>query len=228
VDAVGDTAADHGTDAGRQVARGAPVRWTVLVPVRALPGAKSRLAATLPITMPGALHADVVAAIRADTLASVHAVAAVSRVVTVADRPGDGVSLVQSSPGLNGALRDAAAFAAARWPDDGVAALVGDLPALQPADLGAALAAAAQYAAAFVPDRSGTGTTLLTAAPGTPLAPRFGAGSAVRHAAVAVRLAAGPGLRHDVDTAADLADAARLELGPHTAAVLHAVGIRSP
>ena len=114
------------------------------------------------------------------------------------------MTLVQTQPGLNGALRDGAAYARTRWPGDGVAALVGDLPAVRPDELAAALDAAAAHPAAFVPDSPGTGTTLLTARPGHVLEPRFGEGSAARHAAVAARLTAGPGLRHDVDTADDL------------------------
>ncbi len=201
--------------------------WTVLVPLRALPSAKARLAATLPVDAHASLHADVVAAIRADTLASVTAAPGVARVVVIGDLPGPGVTLVQTSPGLNGALRDGAEFAARQWPEDGVAAIVGDLPALQPEELAAALDAAARHRAAFVPDRTGQGTTLLTAAPGRPLRPQFGPGSAARHAAAATRVEAGPGLRHDVDTAADLHEAS-LGVGPRTAAVLCASGLSGP
>jgi 2-phospho-L-lactate guanylyltransferase len=127
---------------------------------------------------------------------------------------------VQTRPGLNAALTEAAEYAAAHWPVDGVAAVVGDLPALQPADLAAALTAAAAHQRCFVPDAAGTGTTMLAALPGTQLRPAFGAGSAARHAAVAVALDAAPGLRCDVDTAADLQAAADLGVGPATAAAL--------
>ena len=197
------------TDAGT-------LRWTVLVPLRAMPTAKSRLAATIAPE----LFERVVEAIRADTLAAVRASAAVARVVVVSDQAGDGVDLVQRSPGLNGALRDGAAHSAREWPGDGVAALVGDLPALRTAELTAALAAAAGHPSAFVADADGTGTTLLAARPGTRLAPGFGLGSAARHAQTAAALGAGPGLRQDVDTADDLAGAIRLGVGPATAAAL--------
>jgi 2-phospho-L-lactate guanylyltransferase len=51
--------------------------------------------------------------------------------------------------------------------------------------------------------------------------PRFGVGSAARHAAIAVALLdVGAGLRTDVDTATDLADAARVGLGSHTGALV--------
>jgi 2-phospho-L-lactate/phosphoenolpyruvate guanylyltransferase len=202
------------------------LRWTVLVPLRGLPSAKSRLAESLSPEV----HGAVVAAIRADTLAAVDGTPQVARVVVIGDAPGEGITLVQTSDGLNGALRDGAAYAHERWPDDGVAALVGDLPALRADELGAALDAAAAHPSAFVPDASGTGTTLLAATPGTGIDPRFGIGSAARHATIAVALAAGPGLRTDVDTVGELAEAARVGVGPHTNAVIAAHGVvaRSP
>lgn len=183
------------------------------MPIRALPSAKTRLATSVAPD----LFPQLVLAIRADTLAAARAAQPVARVVVVGDRPGGDVAIVQTAPGLNGALRDGAAHARAQWPSEGVAALVGDLPALRPEDLAAALDAAAAHESAFVPDWTGTGTTLLTAGPGHRLDPRFGAGSAARHAAVAAALPAAPGLRHDVDTVEDLAAAARVGLGPRTA-----------
>jgi 2-phospho-L-lactate guanylyltransferase len=195
--------------------------WTVLVPLRALPSAKSRLADTVPPE----LHADLVEAIRADTLEAVRATESVARVVVIGDRPGRGVTLVQSSAGLNGALCDGAAFASAHWPDDGIAALVGDLPALRSSELANALDDAAAVPTAFVPDASGTGTTLLTATPGAELRPEFGDGSAARHGAHAAELDAGDGLRADVDTAADLAAAARIGLGPRTLRLAESAGL---
>jgi 2-phospho-L-lactate/phosphoenolpyruvate guanylyltransferase len=188
------------------------MKWTVLVPIRALPSAKSRLASSVPAEV----FEPLVAAIRADTLEAVRAARPVARVVVVGNRPAPDVTYVQTSPGLNGALRDAAAFAREQWPDDGIAALVGDLPALRPAELADALDAAAAHPTAFVPDRTGTGTTMLTARPDVVLDPRFGLGSAGRHREIAAELHAGAGLRHDVDTADDLAAAAELGLGART------------
>ncbi|MEH0939236.1 2-phospho-L-lactate guanylyltransferase, partial [Micromonospora sp. CPCC 205543] len=122
--------------------------------------------------------------------------------------------------GLNAALRHGAAAAAA---DAWVAALTADLPALRPAELAAALTAAATPPAVrrFVADAPGTGTVLLTAPPGVALAPRFGVDSARAHAASGALPLTGPwpSLRRDVDTAADLAAARRLGLGPGTAAL---------
>lgn len=162
-------------------------------------------------------HAELVRAIRTDTVAVARRVA---RVVVVADAPSPEADLVQRGAGLNGALRDGAAYAARRWPPDGVAALVGDLPALREQELTAALDAAYEHPRSYIPDAAGTGTTLLAAGPGVALNPQFGVESAARHASAAVRLDAGPGLRHDVDTTEDLDAVEALGVGPATAAVL--------
>jgi 2-phospho-L-lactate guanylyltransferase len=207
------------------------VDWVVLVPMRATPGGKTRLANASP--GPDA-HTRLVAAIRADTLAAVNASAGVRAAVAVVDTAAAaGPELVaevfvQTAPGLNAALREAAAWATSRWPDAGLAALVGDLPALRSDELAAALDEAARHPRAFAADADGTGTTLLTARPDARLVPRFGAGSARRHAACATELDVGPGLRADVDTVADLHAAARLGVGPATAAELDAAAASSP
>lgn len=210
--------------------------WTVVVPVKAMPGAKSRLArahrdgAGDPV--PAAVHDALVTALRVDTLSAARGAAGVGRVVVVTDRVApvpDGADevMVQSQPGLNAALSEAAEAVARRRPGDGIAALVGDLPALRPGELAEALAAAAAVRRGFVPDHTGSGTTLLTARPGAPLSPAFGAGSAGAHrAGGAVRLDAGPGLRQDVDTAADLRGALALGVGPATLAVTTTTELR--
>lgn len=190
-------------------ARGA---WTVVVPLKVLPNAKSRLA----VTLPAGRHAELVRAIRTDTLSAARRAA---RVIVVADAPTAEADLVQHSVGLNGALRDGAAYASRHWPRDGIVALVGDLPALRTEELSAALDAAYEHRRSYIADAAGTGTTLLAAAPGIDLEPQFGPDSASRHGATAVRLDAGPGLRCDVDTPENLETAAALGLGPATAAV---------
>jgi 2-phospho-L-lactate guanylyltransferase len=204
-----------------------PLAWTIVVPLKLLPGAKSRLA----VGLDPAEHARLVEAIRADTLA---AAAGAGRILVVSDRATTddagwyGSYLLQREPGLNAALREGAGAAAARWPDDGVAALVGDLPALRSAELRDALLLAAGHPRCFVADASGTGTSLLTARPGVGLDPQFGPDSAARHARIAHLLPAGPGLRLDVDTAADLAQAVDLGVGPATRGVIGNGRTRGP
>jgi 2-phospho-L-lactate guanylyltransferase len=94
-------------------------------------------------------------------------------------------------------------------------------------ELAAALTAAAGHRRSFVADGEGSGTTLLCATAGE-LDPRYGPGSAAAHAASGAVALDGhwPGLRRDVDTPADLAEAAALGLGPRTAHLLDRAGRR--
>lgn len=194
--------------------------WVVVVPVKPLVAAKSRLGRA-------ADRQRLALGFAQDTVAAALAGPLVAEVLVVTGDPavaaalgGLGASVVPDKPdaGLNAAVTFGADLAGHRP----VAALAADLPALRTADLSAALAAARSAARCFVPDATGTGTVLLTAAVGVPLDPRFGARSAAAHlASGAVRLAGPwPSLRRDVDTPADLAAAAALGLGPHTASLL--------
>jgi 2-phospho-L-lactate/phosphoenolpyruvate guanylyltransferase len=129
--------------------------------------------------------------------------------------------------GLNPALAFGAAYSDDHWPGRGRAGMAADLPALDAAELGRAPARAAEVGQAFVPDAAGTGTTLYAAGPGTAFRPRFGPGSHAAHlAAGAVELALPglDGLRRDVDTVDDLRDAAKIGLGPRTAAAAGWIG----
>ena len=200
------------------------VRWAVVVPVKHLDGAKSRLSTRSAgvrrdLSLAFALD-TVTAALGAAGVRSVHVVTDDERVAAAVAALGAGV--VPDASDLNGAL--SAAERVLRSDGAGpLAALAGDLPALRPDQLGRALAAAAQHPRSFVPDAAGTGTTLLCALDGVALRPLFGARSCAAHAASgAVRLAPvdAAGLRRDVDTEVDLWDAARLGVGTATAALL--------
>jgi len=198
--------------------------WSVLLPVKVLAQAKSRLA-----DLAGPRRAELALALACDTVTAVLGCEAAARVVVITDDPvaqatlGDLGALVtpdEPRDGLNAALRHGAAVAAARWPGCGTAALSADLPALRPAELARALNAAAAWPTAFVADAAGDGTTLYTAAPGAAFRPAFGLASRARHAAggaAELDLTQVPGLRRDVDTPADLRGAAALGLGPRTA-----------
>jgi len=196
--------------------------WLAVVPVKQLGAAKSRLRGALP----GVPHDELALALVLDTVVAALACAAVADLVVVTGDArvrdaalGLGAGVLPDLPdaGLNAAFTHGATLAAGRP----VAALAGDLPALRPGELAAALSAAAGIRA-FVADVAGTGTTLLTAPDGAALAPEFGAGSAAAHARSGARPLTGawPTLRQDVDTAADLHAAGRLGLGTHTAALL--------
>jgi len=198
--------------------------WSVLMPVKVLAEAKSRLAA-----LAGSRRAELALALASDTVTAVLGSDAVARVIVITDDQVAAVALaalgalmVPDEPraGLNAALGHGAAYAAARWPRDGIAALSADLPALRPEQIGRALRAAAAWPTAFVADAEGDGTTLYTATPGAAFRPAFGLASRARHAAggaVELILDGIPGLRRDVDTPSDLRGAAALGLGPHSA-----------
>jgi 2-phospho-L-lactate guanylyltransferase len=202
--------------------------WAVVVPVKRLERAKTRLVGAVP----GVPHGELVLAITLDTLAAADACAAVERIVVVSDDPvarravtalSDRVAVVADVPdaGLNPALEYGASQAAGTA---GVATLSADLAALRPGELAAALEEALAHPRSFVADAAGTGTTLLAARAGTALRPEYGTGSAAAHArSGAVPLAGDwPSLRRDLDTPADLAAAAALGLGPRTAALVEA------
>jgi 2-phospho-L-lactate/phosphoenolpyruvate guanylyltransferase len=200
------------------------ITWSVLMPVKVLAQAKSRLA-----ELAGPRRGELALAQACDTVAAVLETAQAARAVIITDDPvaaaalGEiGALVVPDEPrdGLNAALRHGAAFASARWPGCGTAALSADLPALRPAELARALNAAAAWPTAFVADAAGDGTTLYTATPGTAFRPAFGLASRARHAAggaAELQLTNVPGLRQDVDTPADLRRAVELGLGPRTA-----------
>jgi 2-phospho-L-lactate guanylyltransferase len=201
-----------------------PLRWSLVIPVKVLARAKSRLA-----SLAGSRRGELALAMAADTVASALACPAIAAVIVVTDDgaagaelAGLGAHVVADEPGagLNPALVFGAAYADARWPGRGRAGLAADLPALDPAEIGRALAAASGWAQAFVPDAAGSGTTLYTAGPTAAFCPRFGPGSRQQHragGAVELDLPGLPGLRRDVDTPADLRSAAVLGLGPRTA-----------
>jgi 2-phospho-L-lactate guanylyltransferase len=203
-----------------------PLTWSLVVPVKVLARAKSRLAAAA-----GPHRPALALAMAADTVAAALACTDVARVIAVTDDPraaevlaGLGALVTGDEPdrGLNPALRHGAAIAAARWPGSGIAALAADLPALRPAELGLGLHAAGRWDHAFVPDASGSGTTLYAARPGAEFRPRFGPRSAEQHrasGAVELGLPGLASLRRDVDQPRDLRAASALGVGPRTAAV---------
>jgi 2-phospho-L-lactate/phosphoenolpyruvate guanylyltransferase len=200
--------------------------WAVVVPVKVLARAKSRIA-----PLAGPRRAELALAMAWDTVTAVAASEEAGQVIVVTDDPvaagelaGAGATVVPDEPraGLNAALVHGAACVDRRWPRSGTAALSADLPALRTEEIGRALRAAAAWPEAFVPDLQGSGTTLYTAAPGVPFRPKFGPDSRRMHAgagAAELLLPGIEGLRRDVDTPEDLRDAARLGLGRRTHAL---------
>ena len=198
--------------------------WSVLIPVKVLAQAKSRLA-----ELAGPRRGELALALACDTVTAVLRAGQVARAVVITDDPAAAAALTrlgalvvpdEPDDGLNAALTHGAAVVAGKWPGSGTAALSADLPALRPLELTRALTDAAAWPNAFVADAAGDGTTLYTAAPGAAFRPAFGLASRARHAAsgaAELELKGIPGLRRDVDTPADLRGAVELGLGRHTA-----------
>jgi 2-phospho-L-lactate guanylyltransferase len=205
--------------------------WSLVIPVKVLARAKSRLTG-----LPAGDREKLALAMVADTLAAAVAAGPVASVVVVTDDPAvraeaaahQAVVLPDApAAGLNEALAFGAREARVRWPGRGVAALAADLPALQSAELAIALTAAAA-GRAFVPDAEGTGTTMYAAPPGAAFEPLFGRNSRARHVAAGLAELDLPGLRglrRDVDTTAELRLAAAIGLGPRTRALLETVAL---
>ena len=206
----------------------AGVEWGLVVPVKRLGVAKTRLAG-----YGDRSRQDLALAFALDVVAAALACPVVVALLVVTDDvraasalQAAGARIVLDGPdaGLNPALEHGAALLAADR-SLGLASLVADLPSLRSAELASALATVPPGGRALVADAAGIGTTLLAAAPGVALAPAYGGPSRAGHLrSGAVELAGGPGLRLDVDTPEDLRAALALGVGPSTAAA--AAGLR--
>lgn len=205
--------------------------WTIIIPVKGTALAKTRLA---PFSQPH--RATLALAFALDAATAALACDEVRRVVAVTnDRAAGlalgalGVEILADEPdaGLNPAVAHGAAAMRACDPMSGVAAMCGDLPALQAVDLTAAFDLAADLRNWFVADAADVGTTMRAASSGAELRPAFGLGSRATHLGLgATDITSGDGagrlarLRRDVDTLDDLAAARRLGVGFHTSAAL--------
>ncbi len=194
--------------------------WTVIVPVKTLAAAKSRLGENGPL---------LARAFLIDTLAATRACPQVAQVVVATADPTvasdarlAGCTVVDDSgrPGINAAAAWAAEQVGIGGP---CAVLVSDLPCLTPEGLSTVLQAAARLPRSFVSDATGEGTTMWLVAPGEVVSPSFGPDSAAAHRAAQAVDLVGTGLlkpeevavaRRDVDTQDDLRLARDLGLGP--------------
>ncbi|MHB6909918.1 2-phospho-L-lactate guanylyltransferase [Streptomyces sp. DB-54] len=204
---------------------GADVGWSLIVPLKPLVRAKSRLSGAAGEEF----RPKLALAFALDTVTAALACADVRDVAVVTDDPvaGEhlaalGARIVPDAPanGLNAALAHGAAVVRARRPGAPVAALNADLPALRPAELTRVLHSATLFPRAFLADAADIGTTLLTATSGTELEPAFGGASRARHRASGAHEITAPdvpSVRRDVDTGDDLRAALALGVGPHTA-----------
>lgn len=207
----------------------------VLIAVKELGRAKSRLAARLG---PDERTALVLAMLR-DTLTAATNASGIAELTVITPDPSVarvarecGARLFTDPAGedddrLNTVLRAAAADARSTRRSGPLVALQGDLPCLRPDELSAALAIGGRAPRSLVVDHHGTGTAaLIVGDPDAELDPRFGPDSARRHRLSGAVVLTGdwPGLRLDVDTAADLDAALTLGPGEATAAELDRIG----
>ena len=206
-------------------------RWSIVVPVKVLARAKSRLS-----TRPANERVDLARAFALDVTATCLTTPEVALTLVVTDdeqiadlvRPQGALVLTDPSQrnglsALNAAGLAGADQAMRLHPDQPVAILAADLPALRPADLSLALTASSRLASAFTSDSAGIGTTMLTSGVGIRPVPRFGTRSRAAHAAAGAVELTGSALsrvRCDVDTEVDLWHAVALGVGPQTATVL--------
>jgi 2-phospho-L-lactate guanylyltransferase len=212
-----------GHNAGVTAAR-ADSGWLVLLPVKSTARGKSR------ILLEARHRARLALAMALDTAAAAAGCGRVSDVLALVDDDGDGRALAAipgvrahrvGVRGLNDSIREACRLPVAMGRP--VAVLPADLPSLRPAELDAALAAAAGLPFAVVADRQGSGTTLLAARRVDFLQPHYGVGSFAAHlaaGAVPLAVAADSGLRRDVDVLEDV----RTATGPLTSAEAAAAG----
>lgn len=130
------------------------MQWTLVIPLKPLARAKSRLSDTAG----DGLRPGLALAFAQDTVAAALACPAVRDVAVVTDDAlagrelaALGARIVADEPGggLNAALRHAAAVVRVSRPESAVAALNADLPALRPAELARVLDAAAEFPALF-------------------------------------------------------------------------------
>jgi 2-phospho-L-lactate guanylyltransferase len=196
-----------------------PTDWTVVIPVKGTADAKSRLGASA--SLAEAIALDTAAAVLA-AMGSFGPDARVIVVTSAAAAPAFAALGASIVPDPGGGLNAAIARGIAAAGDGPVAVLLGDVPALAPAELAAALSLADGHPLAMVADADGVGTVLTAALRGAAHAPAFGEGSRAAHLAagyVELDIPLDSGLRRDVDTAEQLR-ALGSRLGPRTAALI--------
>jgi len=200
-----------------------------VVPAKALATSKSRLLVNLPRpaveALAAAMLADVLSALlRVPRLARVAVVTPDAALARVARALG-AEALLRPDPGLNAAV-DHAAGELAPGRDDGVLAVLGDVPTATAEDLAILVASVQAPGVALTASRDG-GTTALLRVPRDAIRAHFGPDSAARHRAAALRAGIAfralelPSLAVDVDVSADVdAVLASPTLGAATRAAL--------
>jgi 2-phospho-L-lactate guanylyltransferase len=201
--------------------------WAVVVPVKALAQAKTRLGETT-----ASRRTALARAFAVDTVAALTAACAVTNIVVVSGDMADHAAfrhrrkvtvLPEEQRGMNPAVRQGAAWIHRHRPSDGVAVFVADLPAATATAVDTFLDRAGRHDRAVLADLEMVGSTALTALTGRPLEPAFGTDSLRRHIAGGAALVEPDGLdtlRRDVDVVPHLEAAVRLGVGTATSRVV--------
>jgi 2-phospho-L-lactate guanylyltransferase len=210
-------------------ARHARPGWAVVVPVKRLALAKSRLPG------PAASRAAVALALAQDTVDAAARCPLVAEVLVVTDDERAVAALhlrarvVPDLPrrGLSAAVEYGVALARRADSRRPVAVLTADLPGCSPEGLATVLTAAHGAARCMVADAAGTGTVLLTANGAVGLGAAFGERSRARHTAggaLDLTWRAPGSLRRDIDTVEDLRALLRVPGAERTRAAARAAG----
>ncbi|MEV4729779.1 2-phospho-L-lactate guanylyltransferase [Saccharopolyspora sp. NPDC049426] len=199
-------------------------RWHVVIPLKALARAKSRLEL-------GAARPQLALAMSRDTVDAVAACEAVGRIVIVTSDthiwrsdPARGLTVLgDPGGGLQQAVRTGVAEAERASARAGTAVVTGDLPAARSSELDTAFQLADRHPVSFVADTAGTGTTAFFRRYDASDLPRFGDQSRLAHLDMGAAELAHPSfltVRRDVDTQDDLREALSLGVGPNTRALM--------
>jgi 2-phospho-L-lactate guanylyltransferase len=201
---------------------------TAIVPVKPWGLSKSRL------TVGHAFRPKFARAFALDVLDQVTAAEHITDVIVVTAEPELGAVarrlgavLLTDRPMLAGGMLNVAIDVGRRWAmsrysTDPLLVVPADLAALTAPTLDAAIEQLDQHDVAFVPDRTGRGTTLTWTQDPARMRPFYGVDSARRHAedGAATVIEVDTRVRQDVDTDVDLREVRHLGLGRHTTEVL--------
>lgn len=206
--------------------------WSVVIPFKGAPGAKSRLASsgldeTSREALAEAFLLDVISAVRkTPEVSALTIVAPSASALPVLD---DDVRVLREPSDLTG-LNAALGWALQSLSNErsSRAIVTGDLPFLTSAELSQVLTLADAHPLALLPDAEGSGTAMLLLRDQRTCEPAFGVGSRAAHEALgfaALDLPHTSGARSDVDTLEQLTDSGA-QLGAMTTAVVRLLGLR--
>ena len=206
--------------------------WSVLIPFKGAPGAKSRFTQD---GISGDARAQLAEAFLTDVVNAVLGCARVTSLTVVTPRAnsvptlGEGVVVREEPDGTHG-LNAAVSWGLSHVAPTGrsVAVITGDLPLLTAGELSEIFELAEAHERSLVPDADGTGTTMLLFREWSPIEPQFGPGSRIAHERlgfVTLELDPASGARRDVDTVAQLSTLPAAP-GSATNAVLHSQLLR--